>query len=78
MKQLDYIKQGYLKVKAANSILKSRIDKALRNSINENEFYISTGAVDYVKVVRKRLGNLVSIQNAEPIVLKHWELMFHY
>lgn len=28
MSSLDYIKQDYLKIKAANSILKSRIDKA--------------------------------------------------
>ncbi len=56
LKQFDYIKQEYLKVKAANSILKSRIDKALRNSMNENEFYISTGSCRLCKSCKKKVG----------------------
>lgn len=56
LKQFDYIKQEYLKVKAANSILKSRIDKALRNSMNDNEFYISTGSCRLCKSCKKKVG----------------------
>lgn len=56
LRQFDYIKQEYLKVKAANSILKSRIDKALRNSMNENEFYISTGSCRLCKSCKKKVG----------------------
>lgn len=54
--QFDYIRQNYLKVKAANSILKSRIDKALRESINEREFYISTGSCRLCKSCKKKIG----------------------
>lgn len=54
--QFDYIKQEYLKVKAANSIMKSRIDRALRNSINKNEFYISTGSCRLCKSCKKKIG----------------------
>ena len=43
-------------MKAANSILKSRIDKALRNSMNENEFYISTGSCRLCKSCKKKVG----------------------
>ena len=46
MSSLDYIKQDYLKIKAANSILKSRIDKVLRACKDDDEKYISTGAAD--------------------------------
>ncbi len=56
LEQLDYIKQEYLKIKAANSILKSRMDKALRNSMNENEFYISTGSCRLCKSCKKKAG----------------------
>lgn len=44
MDQFGYIKNDYLKIKAANTILKSRIDKALRKLIDEDTFYISTGS----------------------------------
>lgn len=43
-------------MKAANSILKSRIDKALRNSMDENEFYISTGSCRLCKSCKKKTG----------------------
>ncbi len=56
LEQLDYIKQDYLKVKAANWILKSRIDKALRASLNENEFYISAGSCRLCKSCKKKVG----------------------
>ena len=54
--QFDYIKQDYLKIKAANSIMKSRIDKGLRNSMNENEFYVSTGSCRLCKSCKKKVG----------------------
>lgn len=45
LEQFNYIKQSYLKVKAANSILKSRIDKLIRNVAEEiNGRPISTGS----------------------------------
>ena len=44
LNQLEYIKNDYLKVKAANTILKSRIDKALRNLIDKDVYYISSGS----------------------------------
>lgn len=56
LEQLDYIKQDYLKVKAANSILKSRIDKALRTTLNDDEFYISTGSCRLCKSCKKKRG----------------------
>lgn len=56
LEQFDYIKQEYLKVKAANSIMKSRIDKGLRNSMNENEFYVSTGSCRLCKSCKKKVG----------------------
>lgn len=42
--QLEYIHQDFLKIKAANVILKSRIDKTLRLVMDKNEYYISTGS----------------------------------
>lgn len=56
LKQFDYIRQEYLKVKAANTILKSRIDKALRNSMDEDEFYISTGSCRLCNSCKKKKG----------------------
>lgn len=44
MDEFDYIKQDYMKIRAANSILKSRMDKALRQSKSDGEFYVSTGS----------------------------------
>lgn len=63
LKQFDYIRQDYLKVKAANSILKSRIDKALRNSMDENEFYISTGSCRLCKSCKKKFGKPCAYPN---------------
>jgi len=44
MSQFSYIKNDYLKVKAANVILKSRADKILRQMANKYGNYISTGS----------------------------------
>lgn len=54
MSELGYIKQDYLKIKAANSILKSRIDKALRFCRNDLEMYISTGSCRLCKPCHKK------------------------
>lgn len=56
LRQFDYIKQNYLKVKAANSILKSRVDKSLRYSMLQDEFYISTGSCRLCKSCKKKKG----------------------
>jgi len=42
--QFIYIKNDYLKIKAANTILKSRVDKFLRNMAKKWGRYISTGS----------------------------------
>jgi len=44
MYQFAYIKNDYLKIKAANSILKSRADKYLRRIASKYGKYISTGS----------------------------------
>ena len=54
LEQLAYIRQQYLKVRAANTILKSRIDKALRSAMEENEYYISSGSCWIFKSCRKK------------------------
>lgn len=41
--QFDYIKNDYLKIKAVHTILKSRMDKALRKLIGKDVYYISCG-----------------------------------
>ena len=56
LEEFSYINQGYLKVKAANSVLKSRMDKALGCSINNEEFYISTGSCRLCKPCKKKLN----------------------
>ena len=56
MSSLDYIKQDYLKIKAANSILKSRIDKVLRACKDDDEKYISTGSCRLCKPCHKKLN----------------------
>lgn len=54
--EFNYIKQDYLKIKAANSVLKSRLDKALRLCMTESEFYISTGSCRLCKPCKKKIG----------------------
>ena len=55
MEQFDYIARDNLKIKAANSILKSRVDKALRQTMSEDEFYISTGSCKLCKPCKKKI-----------------------
>lgn len=52
----SYIKNDYLKVKAANSILKSRIDKTLRNFKTSDTHYISTGSCRLCKPCKRKKG----------------------
>ena len=54
--QFSYIKNNYLKIKAANSILKSRLDRALRITKKCNEFYISTGSCRLCKPCKRKMG----------------------
>lgn len=56
--QLDYIKNDYLKIKAANSILKSRADGFLRYMISKskNSKYISTGSCRLCKPCKLQKG----------------------
>ncbi len=54
--QFSYIKNDYLKVKAANTIMKSRIDKVLRSFISDNCYYISTGSCRMCKPCKRKLN----------------------
>lgn len=56
MEAFSYIRQDYLKIKAANSVLKSRIDKALRLCLDHDEFYISTGSCRLCKPCKKKVN----------------------
>jgi len=44
LNQFSYIKNDYLKIKAGNSILKSRADKFLRTIVSKDSKFISTGS----------------------------------
>ena len=54
--QFDNIKNNYLKIKAANSILKSRVDKVLRSFISDDIYYISTGSCRLCKPCKCKNG----------------------
>ncbi|MCL1798182.1 MAG: DUF2284 domain-containing protein [Eggerthellaceae bacterium] len=54
--QFSYIKNDYLKIKAANSILKSRADKYLRHMTRINGSYISTGSCRLCKPCKCKTG----------------------
>ncbi len=54
--QFHYIKNDYLKVKAANTIMKSRIDKVLRSFISNDRYYISTGSCRMCKPCKRKLN----------------------
>ena len=56
LSQFSYIKNDYLKIKAANTILKSRVDKALRMFLSEGCHYISTGSCRMCKPCKCKLG----------------------
>lgn len=52
--QFSYIKNDYLKIKAANTILKSRIDKTLRYYKSSDINYISTGSCRLCKKCKRK------------------------
>lgn len=54
--QFAYIKNDYLKIKAANNILKSRIDKYLLYMAEEGGKYISTGSCRLCKPCKCKLN----------------------
>lgn len=56
LSNFSYIKNDYLKVKAANTILKSRIDKALRSFKTMDTQYISTGSCRLCKPCKRKKG----------------------
>lgn len=56
LRQFSYIENDYLKIKAANVILKSRIDKALRQIISKDLKYISTGSCRLCKSCNYKKG----------------------
>lgn len=56
LSQFSYIKNDYLKVKAANSILKSRVDKTLRFFRSSDVHYISTGSCRLCKPCKKKIN----------------------
>jgi len=55
MNQFTYIKNDYLKIKAANSILKSRADKYLREIALKYGVYISTGSCRFCKPCKRKI-----------------------
>lgn len=56
LNQFSYINNDYLKVKAANVILKSRIDRTLRKLKNEYNHYISTGSCRLCKPCKCKIS----------------------
>ena len=56
MMQFSYIKNDYLKIKAANSILKSRADRYIRQLAAQHGRYISTGSCRICKPCKCKLG----------------------
>jgi predicted metal-binding protein len=54
--QFSYIKNDYLKIKAANSILKSRADRFLRIMTEQNGKFISTGSCRLCKPCKRKLS----------------------
>jgi len=58
MSQFSYINNNYLKIKAANSILKSRADKFLRHMVTiKHGKYISTGSCRLCKPCKCKIGS---------------------
>ena len=55
LNQFEYIKNGYLKVKAGNSILKSRADKLVRSIAENHGRYISSGSCHLCKPCKGKL-----------------------
>jgi predicted metal-binding protein len=65
--QFDYIKSDYLKVKAANIILKSRADKFLRKMAMQYGNYISTGSCRLCKPCKCKIG----VSCAHPTIMTY-------
>ena len=61
VKQFFYIKNDYLKIKAANTILKSRADKYLRVMASKYGKYITTGSCRLCKPCKCKIGQPCSI-----------------
>lgn len=57
LEQFSYIKNDYLKVKAANAILKSRSDKFLRKMAEKHGKYISSGSCRFCKPCKCKSGS---------------------
>jgi predicted metal-binding protein len=58
LSQFSYIQNDYLKVKAANSILKSRADRYTRSMAKKHGNYISTGSCRLCKPCKCKIGEL--------------------
>jgi predicted metal-binding protein len=56
MNQFTYIKSDYLKIKAANNILKSKADNYIRKMASKNGKYISTGSCRLCKPCKCKIG----------------------
>jgi predicted metal-binding protein len=56
--QFSYIKNDYLKIKAANSIMKSRADKYLRYMASIYGAYISNGSCRLCKICKLKFGEV--------------------
>ena len=56
LNQFDYIKNDYLKIKAANSIIKSKADKIIRKLSCDYGKYVSSGSCRLCKPCKCKLG----------------------
>jgi len=56
LEQFSYIKNDYLKIRAANNILKSRVDRFLIKMTEKHGNYISTGSCRLCKPCKCRAG----------------------
>ena len=56
LEQFSYIKHDHLKIKAANSIMKSRADRFLRNMAEKYGKYISSGSCRLCKPCKCKMG----------------------
>ena len=52
--QFSYVKNDYMKIKAANTVLKSRVDKFLRQMASKYGKYISTGSCRLCKPCKRK------------------------
>ena len=67
LSQFSYVKNDYLKVRAANSILKSRVEKFLRKMAEKHGNYISTGSCRLCKPCMCKKG----LPCARPELMKY-------